>query len=588
MSLAAKRPVSALEAGWDVEAALAMSYNFTPTVHDAARPVEAQGLEPEGEAGGDSWQDEFALLETTLLASNGVGKRALKPVVPAAANVPKEAPAAAAPLKEKPLAATVPLREKPQPILIPGFGFSSKSTTSVGDGGCGVANGSGDMGHGMNMDKRRCRQLHRDAFIAAITAHRSKAEAVDVTDTMSQSMPLGGAAKAEAMPLSKSMPPGVTAGGALVRSWVRKRPLLAHELTKDEYDAVSVRPSLDGSLGSITTHACLMKPDLRRMFIRHASFRPSGGVFGETATSADVFNEVGVPLVNRALSGGHGTCILYGQTGSGKTMTLAHIQKMMAERLFAGNGSQGGVALAVQVNAVEVMGKKVRDLSSGNECLVYQTNGGGAELRGATNFMASSASELVEHLKSVLRSRATQSTGSNSTSSRSHALISLRIGTSLVDDGRITLLDCAGSEWASDSTAHNAQRRREGSEINASLHALKNCIRAHAQRQRLMAGAAKSTGKPGAAKPAPPRVPYRDALLTRLLRDCFEPERAARAGDGGYTAAAGQLAIVGCVSPGAADCEHSTSTLRTVMELAATAGDECETSIQDVPRIKKA
>ena len=103
-----------------------------------------------------------------------------------------------------------------------------------------------------------------------------------------------------------------------------------------------------------------------------------------------------------------------------------------------------------------------------------------------------------------------------------------------------------------------------------------------------MAGAAKSTGKPGAAKPAPPRVPYRDALLTRLLRDCFEPERAARAGDGGYTAAAGQLAIVGCVSPGAADCEHSTSTLRTVMELAATAGDECETSIQDVPRTKKA
>ena len=68
------------------------------------------------------------------------------------------------------------------------------------------------------------------------------------------------------------------------------------------------------------------------------------------------------------------------------------------------------------------------------------------------------------------------------------------------------------------------------------------------------------------------------ALLTRLLRECFE--------DAGGSGSAIKLAIVGCVSPGAADTEHSNSTLRTVMELAGEQY-ECVTTTTDVPRIKK-
>ena len=121
----------------------------------------------------------------------------------------------------------------------------------------------------------------------------------------------------------------------------------------------------------------------------------------------------------------------------------------------------------------------------------------------------------------------------------------------------LLLVDCAGSEWASDSSEHSAARRREGAEINASLHALKNCVRKHGERMR--------RGKAS-------HVPYRESLLTRILAPVFE-------------CADARLAVIGCVSPGAADAEHSIATLRTVAQIAAVDGAE-STEVQQVRRVK--
>ena len=75
--------------------------------------------------------------------------------------------------------------------------------------------------------------------------------------------------------------------------------------------------------------------------------------------------------------------------------------------------------------------------------------------------------------------RTTHSTAANDTSSRSHAVCQIKVkdgnGKNI---GKLLLVDLAGSERAADTQSNNRQRRMEGAEINKSLLALKECIRA--------------------------------------------------------------------------------------------------------------
>ena len=180
---------------------------------------------------------------------------------------------------------------------------------------------------------------------------------------------------------------------------------------------------------------------------------------------------------------------MYGQTGSGKTMTISHMQGRAAHHLFGGVTKDGRriAAAAVEVTAIEVAGRNCRDLHSGTACTVLQTKAGGAQLKGAVPYVATTGAELASHLEAVLKSRRTEATAVNSTSSRSHALITLRVGVDGGPEGRLTLLDCAGSEWSQDSSEHGSKRRKEGAEINASLHALKQCGRRRRKRAQAKA-----------------------------------------------------------------------------------------------------
>ena len=91
------------------------------------------------------------------------------------------------------------------------------------------------------------------------------------------------------------------------------------------------------------------------------------------------------------------------------------------------------------------------------------------------------------------------------------------------------LLPKAGSERGTDTKSHNRQRRTESSEINTSLLALKECIRA-------------LDGKLG-------HVPYRASKLTLILKDCF-------------TSSLARTTMIATVSPGASSADHTLNTLR--------------------------
>lgn len=141
--------------------------------------------------------------------------------------------------------------------------------------------------------------------------------------------------------------------------------------------------------------------------------------------------------------------------------------------------------------------------------------------------------ELIERGNAT---RSTGTTGANEESSRSHAILQLVIKRRVDGNdskpprlaGKLSFIDLAGSERGADTTENDKQTRIEGAEINKSLLALKECIRALDNDQT--------------------HIPFRGSKLTEVLRDSF-------IGDS-------RTVMISCISPSSGSCEHTLNTLR--------------------------
>ena len=106
----------------------------------------------------------------------------------------------------------------------------------------------------------------------------------------------------------------------------------------------------------------------------------------------------------------------------------------------------------------------------------------------------------------------------------------------------MSFIDLAGSERGADVAETNKQTRMDGAEINKSLLALKECIRALDQDKK--------------------HTPFRGSKLTLVLKDSFTGNC--------------KTVMIGNISPSSASCEHTLNTLRyadRVKELKKPGGD---------------
>ena len=146
------------------------------------------------------------------------------------------------------------------------------------------------------------------------------------------------------------------------------------------------------------------------------------------------------------------------------------------------------------------------------------------------------AEDMMSVIEMGNQNRTTHATESNDESSRSHAICQIMLRKRSGRDadsllGKLSLIDLAGSERAADTMSNNRQRRMEGSEINKSLLALKECIRALADN---------SSGR---------HVPYRASKLTLVLKDSFSRDNA-------------RTVMIAAVSPAVSSADHTINTLR--------------------------
>ena len=269
------------------------------------------------------------------------------------------------------------------------------------------------------------------------------------------------------------------------------------------------------------------------------TYGPFDRAFGEADDTDRVYATAVRDLVPFVLSGGTATCIAYGQTGAGKTYTMTGLQDRLARDVFAAADGR-----AVRLAFLENQGERCFDLQNERAKVPLREDAAGSDhVAGLTEVTVSTLEDLRGALAAANQLRATAPTQTHPHSSRSHAILTLRVEGS---DGLLRVVDLAGSERHESASAHSMERIAEMKDINSSLSSLKDCIRA--QRDAPATAAAGSQV----------HVPYRRSKLTMLLKECF-------------TAPDARTIFFGHVSPLAACTQYTKSTLDYCTQLLAVA-----------------
>ncbi|ETI32424.1 hypothetical protein F441_21165 [Phytophthora nicotianae CJ01A1] len=365
---------------------------------------------------------------------------------------------------------------------------------------------------GENMDKRTARKVHAADFQRTLRELRKK--------YLQSNLEVDGEENE-----GNREPPG----SDHMHVYVRKRPLLSHELRKHEFDVITAVGKRE-----IVIHECKMYPDMRHKYVvsHHQRFTTC---YDEKVNTETIYEDAVKHLLLHAMQGGKSVCMMYGQTGSGKTYTMSGFFQFVADGLFT--EIVGDVDFVVSVSAIEIAGSKCYDLiHDRSKVLVCDDGEGNTGLVGATEVEADSTNSLLEVLDNVKNLRSTESTTVNHQSSRSHLVCYINLRRRSSRDtlgelyGQLVLLDLAGSERNEDSFYHDAARRKEAIEINKSHLALKECVRA--------IGREDNTGF----------VPYRASVLTRILKSCL-------------WSANSRASVIATISPLSIDTEHTLHTL---------------------------
>ncbi|KAH7481461.1 Kinesin-like protein [Fusarium oxysporum f. sp. matthiolae] len=275
------------------------------------------------------------------------------------------------------------------------------------------------------------------------------------------------------------------------------------------------------------------------------------------AGQSNLFDDLGQPLLDNAFQGYNNCIFAYGQTGSGKSYSMMGYGKeigivpLICQDMFKRIDElkkDKTTKCTVEVSYLEIYNERVRDLlnpSTKGNLKVREHPSTGPYVEDLAKLAVNEFQEIEHLMDEGNKARTVAATNMNQTSSRSHAVFTLMLTQKKYDTdtkmemekvAKISLVDLAGSERAT-STGATGARLKEGAEINRSLSTLGRVIAALADL---------STG--GKKKKGTGQVPYRDSVLTWLLKDSL----------GGNS----MTAMIAAVSPADINFDETLSTLR--------------------------
>ena len=320
-----------------------------------------------------------------------------------------------------------------------------------------------------------------------------------------------------------------------IRVIVRKRPANHREYAQNDIDIISTK-----NKNTIIVKELKNKFDLTKYIEEHKF--TFDRTYDENSSNQLIYNEMLKPMIEAAFNKTKISCFAYGQTGSGKTYTMLgnnHIKNDKGPQvpglyllscidLF--NFLKQRPNLELWVSFYEIYCNKLFDLLNNKNILQAREDGkGNICIVGLLEKQTKNIEELLDIIDFGLNSRTVGITGANLDSSRSHAILQINIKTKEKEIySKVSFIDLAGSERAVDTIDTNKKTKIDGAEINKSLLALKECIRALDLEKR--------------------HKPFRGSKLTLVLRDSFMGNC--------------QTLMIANISPCLSCSEHTLNTLR--------------------------
>ncbi|KAL4774207.1 P-loop containing nucleoside triphosphate hydrolase protein [Aspergillus nidulans var. acristatus] len=240
-------------------------------------------------------------------------------------------------------------------------------------------------------------------------------------------------------------------------------------------------------------------------------------VYEANVTQQELFEAEVSPTVKHLFNGFDVTIFAYGVTGTGKTHTMRGGKSLadrgVIPRLLSSiyrrsrkleKDSDGQTSVSVSLSYYEIYNDKVFDLFEPPEKrtlagLPLRDNGGKTVVVGLTERPCHTLKEFETLYDQANINRSTSATKLNAHSSRSHAILCVKVAVTTGDKTRISTasaIDLAGSE-DNRRTDNDKERMVESASINKSLFVLAQCVEAITKKHQ--------------------RIPYRESKMTRIL-----------------------------------------------------------------------
>ncbi|KAL4892671.1 P-loop containing nucleoside triphosphate hydrolase protein [Aspergillus ambiguus] len=240
-------------------------------------------------------------------------------------------------------------------------------------------------------------------------------------------------------------------------------------------------------------------------------------VYGAEAPQQELFDAEVAPTIKHLFNGFDVTLFAYGVTGTGKTHTMRGGKSLadrgVIPRLLSGiyrrsrkieKDSEGQTTVKVSLSYYEIYNDKVFDLFEPPEKrtlagLPLRDNGGKTVVVGLTEKPCTTLKEFETLYDQANTNRSTSATKLNAHSSRSHAILCVKVAVTSGDKTRVSTasaIDLAGSE-DNRRTDNDKERMVESASINKSLFVLAQCVEAISKKHS--------------------RIPYRESKMTRIL-----------------------------------------------------------------------